>query len=185
MQGCRTGSLALLLPLASMLWACASGPEQASSDRGPVAVESLLTVEEFREAGLDQLSDGELAALDAALNRALGRGEAADGVDQAALAAWEASDDDAFATFGFEHEHPAARAKDQMTAKLEEAVREWRSGTRFKLSNGQVWEVAGSPNVSLPSAESGQVLLIRRGMMGSFRMNLEGENRRINVRRKE
>jgi len=174
----------LLLAAAAILSACAGSQERGPLDR-PVSVESLLTVEEFRAAGLDKLKEEELTALNAGLTRALGTGEGDGVVDEAALAAWEASEDYPLATFGLNDEHPAARARDEMRAQLAESISRWSADTRIHLKNGQVWEVTSSPGTGVPSVEAGESLTIRRGALGSFRLSLEGSNRTIRVRRRE
>ncbi|MCP1728385.1 hypothetical protein J2T60_002385 [Natronospira proteinivora] len=178
----------IVLATVMILSACA-GPEERSEGQaafsGPVSVASLLTVEEFRAAGLDRLSEEEIAALNQALGRALAAGDEGPRADEGPMAAWEVSESNPFATFGMGDEHPASRAQDEMPAKLAEAIPRWQSDTRIFLENGQIWQVAGTVRSGLPSAEAGDRLIISRGAFGSFRLSLEGSNRTVSVRRKE
>jgi hypothetical protein len=176
------GMVLILLILLGLLTAC-SGLSQRS---GPevIKVESLLTVDEFRAAGLDTLEEEQLVALDRALTRALLNGGGR-GVDQAALSAWEASDEDEFATFGMPDEHPAARQHRSMSSRLAADVTDWSRGREIPLSNGQVWTVAETVHSGFRVAEADTPVVIQRAAMGSFRMRLGDRNFTPRVRRVE
>ncbi|MDQ2070632.1 hypothetical protein [Natronospira bacteriovora] len=170
-----------VLPLLCLLAACATSGNQATV-AGPVSVEALLSDEEFRSAGLDRLDAQELEALNLALTRALGDGEVA-APDEAMLAAWQRSEEDEFATFGFQDEHPLARRHDRMRTRLVEPISEWPRGEILTLANGQRWELVRPGGHTFAAAPAGTEVTIRRGSLGSFVMRVGNRNQTLRVRR--
>jgi hypothetical protein len=57
----------------------------------------------------------------------------------------------------------------------------WGPSTRFRLANGQVWQVADGSG-RLMEAENPKVT-ITRGMLGAFYLSVNGDNRTVRVRR--
>jgi hypothetical protein len=62
--------------------------------------------------------------------------------------------------------------------------RGWEAGSRIKLANGQVWEVADGSRGALAPVIDPKVR-VRRGVLGSFYLEIEGLNRSPRVRRVE
>lgn len=82
--------------------------------------------------------------------------------------------------FGLEQKTPAARL-DALESTIPGKFEGWDSGTKFRLANGQVWQVAdGSRGAYF--AESPKVR-IRRGLVGGFYLDIEGINRSPRVTR--
>ena len=57
----------------------------------------------------------------------------------------------------------------------------WDPGTRLKLANGQVWEVLDTKRVS--HELDNPTVRIKRGMLGSFFMEIDGVSATPRVRR--
>lgn len=171
--------VALVLPVFAMT-GCA-GNDAARTEQ-PVALESMLSAAEFRDAGLDQLSDEQLVTLNALLTRELTDVE---GADPEAVAAWESSNEDVYATFGLESEHPLARARDKMEARLAGEMDSWETGDEIPLANGQIWEVVVKPRRSFGVAVSDVPVTIRRASFDSFLMDVGDKRPAVRVRRIE
>lgn len=188
--------------LAGGLSACAGAPadpeeaaaampepeeEEAGSTTEALAevpdLEDLLSAREFREAGLDQLDDEQLAALNEALSRHLGEedtGANGDSEDEESRYMREARD-----SFGLHHEHPIAQEVEKVESRISGTVAELEPGARLELENGHVWEVVESRTVRMsPSLEDPEVI-VHRGWFGSFRMQFEDRNQTVTVRRIE
>ena len=83
-------------------------------------------------------------------------------------------------SFGLEQKTPAARL-DALESTIPGKFEGWDSGTKFRLANGQVWQVAdGSRGAYF--ADSPKVR-IRRGLVGGFYLDIEGINRSPRVTR--
>lgn len=149
---------------------------------GPIELERMLSAADFREAGLDQLSDEQLATLNALLTREF---TAADPTDSQAIAAWEQTDEDVYATFGLESEHPRAQARDEMNSYLVGELDGWQKGRRIRLANGQVWEIANSPSEMFGVPVANVPVTVERAFMGTFRMRIGDKRPAVRVRRVE
>jgi hypothetical protein len=83
-------------------------------------------------------------------------------------------------TFGLEH-----KAKPDEVATIETYIpgrfEGWRPGARITLANGQVWQVTDETSryVVLDNPK----VVVRRGVMGAFFLDIEGDNRSPRVRR--
>ena len=172
----------LLFIVLGLLAGCGSLAQRSGPET--INVESMLTPEEFGDAGLDALSEEELAALDRALTRAMLDRDGRE-VDRAVLSAWEASQEYELATFGLRDEHPFARQHDSMSSRLDADVTNWSRGREIPLSNGQVWVVVDSVHSGFRAAEAGTRVVIKRAAMGSFRMRVGDRNFTPRVRRVE
>lgn len=84
--------------------------------------------------------------------------------------------------FGAEQvEGEAAAAPEQIQSRLVGEFTGWRGNTEFRLENGQVWRQAGSGRLAW-SADS-PIVTIRRGVLNSYRLSVEGLNASVRVRR--
>lgn len=83
------------------------------------------------------------------------------------------------ADFGLEGR--AGDRADSLSSRIVGAVREFGSGTRFTLENGQVWQIVDSTS-GFYDLQNPPVR-IDRAMLGSFLMSIEGVNQRPRVRR--
>lgn len=84
--------------------------------------------------------------------------------------------------FGLEHRAPAGRA-DEMVSRIVGPFRGWERRTRFRLANGQLWEIADGSRAAYWSSDP--AVRITRGSLGSFHMQIEGVSTTPKVRRVE
>ncbi len=140
------------------------------------SLEERMTAKEFREAGLDKLSDEELRALNAWVQRnvrlAEQGGAAAAAPGQAAPVAAQASAD----TRGFENAE-----RTEIASRILGPFKGWSGKTVFTLENGMVWQQVEDDRASIV-AESPSVT-ISPGTFGSWRLKVEGSNRTTLVKR--
>lgn len=145
---------------------------------GPAAAQSFSTVEErmsaaeFREAGLDTLSEAQLQALNAWLQRnrecaAPGTTAAAAATDTRGLRA-EALDDEA-----------------DVVSRLPGAFTGWEPGAVFRLENGQVWRSVDSGSSLRGVSLQNPQVTISKGLFGAWRLKVEGYNASVKVQRDE
>lgn len=80
---------------------------------------------------------------------------------------------------------PAVAQRDQLESiesRIDGVVRGWEPGTVFTLANGQRWAVADGSSVALYLRDP--LVRIRRGAMGTFRIEFEGSNQTARVQRR-
>jgi hypothetical protein len=139
------------------------------------SLEERMTAKEFRDAGLDKLSDEELRALNAWVQRNVRlaeQGGAAAAPGQAAPAASQVASD----TRGFENAE-----RTEITSRILGPFKGWSGKTVFTLENGMVWQQVEDDRASIV-AESPSVT-ISPGTFGSWRLKVEGSNRTTLVKR--
>lgn len=151
-------------PLLAFALLAATGPVAA---QGFSTVEERMSAAEFREAGLDTLTEAQLQALNAWLQRDR-RCVAADAsMDSRGLRA-EALDDEA-----------------DIVSTLPGTFTGWQGGEVFTLANGQVWRSI-DPGSSLSGVNlSNPRVTIRKGLFGAWRLKVEGYNASVKVERVE
>lgn len=140
-------------------------------------LEERMTGAEFRDAGLHKLDDSELAALNRWIQeRSLTELEpaAAPGPGQPAAEASDQTD-----TRGFLSGRP-----DAIETRIDGSFNGWDGPTRFRMTNGQVWETVGSGTFAIGEVENPRVTISPRVISG-WQMRVEGYNRRVPVRRIE
>lgn len=90
--------------------------------------------------------------------------------------------------FGREHLPDAEEVEERSPDSIVAAVREVTEGARgnlyFHLDNGQVWRQIEARFVPYPRNEPFEVE-INRGMLGEFRLRVEGRGRMVRIRRVE
>jgi hypothetical protein len=153
----------LLVALASLSWVADAGDTQDFD------VLKTMSVADFRAAGLDKLSDGEVKALDAwfqAYQRQ--HGSACPAAAAATAARPSAATDDAVA--------------DSISARLVGDFSGWSGGTVFKLDNGQVWEQTDDSQLTVGRLSNPRVT-ISRGLLGAYYLSVEGVRDTVTVRR--
>ena len=137
--------------------------------QGFSSLEERMTAAEFRAAGLDKLSDEELANLNAWLAREVSRG----GLPAATPMAEDRR--------GFLASSPTAA--DAIVTGIEGEFRGWKGkGDRITLANGQIWEIV---DVARPLSIQtvNPTIVIEPGALGSWELRVEGYNTRAKVRR--
>ena len=84
------------------------------------------------------------------------------------------------AEFGLEDRARSA-LPEEMRSNIEGAIDGWEPTTRFRLANGQVWQVVdGTRGAYLLRSPA---VRITRGVMGNFFLQIAGVNQAIGVRR--
>jgi len=78
---------------------------------------------------------------------------------------------------------PAAPARQSIDSRIVGAFEGWSSGTRLRLENGQVWEVVDTTRASYDI--NAPAVRIKRGVLGSFFMEVAGVSATPRVRRVE
>lgn len=151
--------------------------------------EERMTGKEFTEAGLHKLTPEELAALNSWVrNRSLAGND--DAELQAALAEAEAleralADAQAGDTSSSGSSGPTGALRtprERFSSSIVGSFSGWEGGTEFVLENGMVWQQVGNDRYTTRNMENPTVTL-RPGLFGSWSLQVEGYNRRTNVRR--
>lgn len=126
-------------------------------------VEERMTAAEFKAAGLDKLSEQELAALNAWMAKELGKAAPAPAADTRGLVMRDSGG--------------------PIVSTIPGEFRGWGGkGQRFTLANGQVWEVVDVASRLVVTLENPTVS-ISPGALGAWYMKVEGYNARVGVRR--
>jgi hypothetical protein len=135
------------------------------------SIQSQMTADEFKAAGLDKLSAEELARLDAWLNRTIvaETGKAADVAKERVI-----EEHRGFASFG---------SDEPITGRIQGEFRGFGKGREYTLDNGQVWRQVDDARLAgarLTNAEA----TISPGFMGSvWYMKVGKYNTRAKVQR--
>lgn len=133
------------------------------------SLEERMTEAEFKAAGLDKLSPEELARLNAFIAGETGKAASA------LPAATPAQDMRGFS----QPTGPDGSIVSSITGEF----RGWsKVGERFRLDNGQVWQIADSSSrlkVNLTNPE----IIIEPGVLGAWYMKVSGYNTRARVKR--
>jgi hypothetical protein len=82
-------------------------------------------------------------------------------------------------TFGMESK--AASQIDRIESHIPGRFEGWKANSMIRLANGQVWQVVDGS--WLFGEWNNPKVVVRRGMLGSFHLDIEGENRAPRVRR--
>jgi hypothetical protein len=84
-------------------------------------------------------------------------------------------------SFGMERRE-ATTAPDRLESRLAGAFEGWEPGTRFTLENGQVWQIVDGSRAYYGRQAQPRVV-VSRGLLGSFYLQIEGVNQSPRVRR--
>lgn len=80
--------------------------------------------------------------------------------------------------FGLESRAPQA---DRIESHIPGRFQGWKANSLIRLANGQVWKVVDG--TWLHGEWDSPKVVVRRGMLGSFHLDIEGENRSPRVQR--
>lgn len=144
------------------------------------SLEERMSAKDFREAGLEKLSDAELAALNAWIEHNVRLADPAPAGAQgqqpvaAAAVAGEAAGVDS--RVGFENSR-----REGFSSSINGSFKGWTGKTKFELANGQLWQQVGEDRYSM-NAEN-PTIWIEPGALGSWRLRVEGYNRTTPVKR--
>jgi hypothetical protein len=148
---------------------------------GPIAAQTFSTVEErmsaaeFREAGLDTLTDAQLQALNAWLQR-----------DRRCVAPGAAATSPPASTNDTRGLRPEALDDEaDIVARLPGTFTGWEGGAVFRLDNGQVWRSVDSGSSLRGVNLQNPRVTISKGVFGSWRLKVEGYNAVVKVERVE
>lgn len=144
-------------------------------------IEELMTAEELRATGVDDLSNSEIRALNAWLQRFR------DGEINAAIEEAVAEAPVATATESREVRtepadvYPPPRERQEISTRIAGEFNGWEGKTRFALENGQVWEQRRGRRwkITLQSPE----VRLYQNFLGAWEMEVVSEERSIGVRR--
>ena len=134
------------------------------------SVEEQMTTRDFKAAGLDKLSPEELAALNAWIRNNQPTGSAGIAYDRAA---------DDRVRIGFDD----SEARDVIISNIIGEFKGWDGGSRFKLENGQVWQVTDGSELAGIKTMTNPKVSIRPGLIGGWRLQVEGYNSVAKVKR--
>jgi hypothetical protein len=145
----------------------------------PLAAQPFSTLEErmsaadFKRAGLDKLSEEELAQLNAWLQRdgAVGGNPPGASVPQ--------GDRRGFRTTA------SAASRDPVSSRLIGESTGWTYGTVFRLENGQVWRSTDRHSRLVGIRLTNPQVEIRQGLMGNWRLKFADYNSSTQVERLE
>lgn len=158
--------------LACVLCAGAAAQESFSS------LEERMTAQEFRDAGLDKLTDEELATLNRWIRmRSLAEGEVPKGLAREAESTERRQDEDRRGMNDRDSDRDAP-----IEARIEGRFSGWTGNDRFELDNGMVWRQAEADQFAMPATENPQVT-VSPGLFGAWYLSVEGYSRRVRVER--
>jgi hypothetical protein len=143
------------------------------------SLEERMTGREFRDTGLHKLTEAELAALNRWIaERSLAEGESLPAAGRDTVVAdsgAEAAIDRRGLRDSSENERP-------IEARIVGAFDGWDGDTVFELDNGMVWQQTDGRPYQMSELEN-PVVIIEPGVMGSWRLRIDGYNARAQVRR--
>lgn len=161
-------SIALLaLPAAAL------AQDAADAQLGPLR--EAMTDTEFRAAGLDKLSDAELAALDAWLQRRVGQ-QTAQAVEQAKQEGRKEVERETRGFFDFGSAEP-------IESTIVGAFNGFAKGRQYTLANGQVWEQVEPASLAGVRRQDPAVKITPSRFGNTWFMKLDGYNTAAPVRR--
>lgn len=153
----------------SVLLLLAATPASAQrDDASPPDVESLMTPEDFRQSGLDKLSDAERAHLSEWVER-YREGAVKGPVVNKPPSEWT-------------EEERQAEKNFEMVAKVVPRFLGWNGKTVFKLDNGQVWQQRIRSSPFLYKGDSSEVT-VTKNLLGGYVLEHIESGRAIPVKR--
>lgn len=144
-------------------------------------IEELMTPDELRATGVNDLSNAEKRALNEWLQR-FRDGEINAAIEEAVAEAPVSTDtENRVIRTEPEDVYPPPRESQEINSRIAGEFSGWEGRTRFTLENGQVWEQRRSSRwkVSLQSPE----VRLYQNFLGAWEMEIVDEDRTIGVRR--
>ena len=159
--------------------------QDAASDARFGNLRESMSAEEFKAAGLDKLSDAELATLSAWLTRKVGsetaraveqvRQETQVAVTQAKADTRKQVEQENRGFFDFGSDEP-------IKSTLEGEFKGFAEGKRYTLANGQVWEQIESASLQ-GVRKTNPAVTIKPGLFNNWVLRIDGYNTAAKVRR--
>lgn len=143
----------------------------AAAQKGFSTVEERMTGKEFTDAGLDKLTDEELAALNDWL-----RSHSVATLENAQEPRGDIRGFEGRAGFGYDDQAIVSRIVGTFTG--------WDGETLFRLENGMVWKQDEAGRFHTRAMEN-PVVTIDKGLLSSWYMQVEGYNKELRVERIE
>jgi len=134
------------------------------------SVEEQMSSRDFKAAGLDKLSPEELAALNAWIRT--------NHPNSGSGAVYDRKADD-LVRIGFED----SDAREVIVSNLIGEFKGWSGGYLFKLENGQEWRMVEPSELSGIKKMMNPKVTIRPGLLGGWRLTVEGYNTFAKVER--
>lgn len=148
----------------------------AVAQEGFSTIEERMTGKEFSETGLSKLTTEELANLNAWL-----RSHSVATLEEARYLA-PASAAAAGDMRGFDRQYDWD-SDEEIVSRIKGPFSGWEpDGTVIELENGMVWKTAERSRFVIPQQE-GLVATIDKGMIGGWRLEVEGYNKSVVVKR--
>ena len=85
--------------------------------------------------------------------------------------------------FGLPPKPTPAEELQSLKAHIVGSVKSWEKGTKFTLDNGQVWKVTGDDSRFYKNIPDNPEIVIERGALGSFWMEIVAVRARMKVKR--
>jgi hypothetical protein len=168
-----------------------------AEDQNSPEIQTLMTPEDFTEAGLDKLSDSERAHLSewvARYREGAIKGPPVAGKSSTKVAQEptpEATAEPAQETTqkypgGYRTEKEKTKEKDakvkyELVAKVIPAFRGWSGESVFHLDNGQIWQQRMPGKLRYSGTDS--TVTITQNFIGKFKMEHQGTGRSVGVKR--
>ncbi len=143
-------------------------------------LEERMTGKEFKETGLGKLTDEELSALNNWIRK---RSVATLETVATPAAAPTASGGQVEDMRGFENQPKNDTYDKDIKSTIVGTFDGWREiGTQFKLSNGMVWQQIEAETFYVKPTENAEIL-IKRSIMGGWRLSMVGYGSSVRVKR--
>lgn len=173
-------AVVLTLALAGFAYAAGTAGSQ---------LQTLLSADEFKNAGLEKLTPDELAALEAALikHHALPKSKkskAKSSADATSVGPSAERHDSADDSFGAEQisRPKSVDTPDEMHSRIEGTVQEFSGRAVFVLENGQIWQQRIPQAYYLPKKLVNPEVVIMKGL-GGYKMVIVAADAVVFVRR--
>lgn len=141
------------------------------------SVEEQMSGKEFTAAGLDKLSDSELAALNEWIRRrSLATLDAPAGAYAPAAAIGVEEDERGFEVRDMQME------REPITARIKGSFTGWDGNMIFELDNGMIWEQADKDKFYIKEVKD-PVVVIEPGAFRTWRLHVEGYSSECRVER--
>jgi hypothetical protein len=147
-------------------------------------LEERMTGKEFRDAGLEKLSDAELQSLNGWLRRHsvatldnVRPGSSASAGSQVSSAAGTKD------MRGFPDQPKGSKEEDTIHSRIVGTFDGWNGkGTLFKLANGMIWQQVENDSFSIPAVTDPDVI-VERGFMSRWHLSVVGHKDKVRVKR--
>ena len=150
-------------------------PVFAQSNAAQPPIEQAMTAEQFKAAGLDKLSTGELANLNAWLNRTITT-ETAKAAEQASVRTKERVESENRGFFHFGSSEP-------IVSRISGEFRGFEQGRKYTLENGQVWRQTDGASLVGARVTDPEVRIKPSTFGNAWYLKIEGYNTNAKVER--